>query len=397
MKWLLWLLAASALAVALSLALRGNEGYALLVLPPWRIEISLATLAVLLVAAFAAGYLLVRIVSHTLRLPSYVRAFREQRRESKGRAAVLGAIRALYEGRFVRAEKLAAEACELETTPELASLIAARAAQRLREFGRRDRWLDRAKDHEGEWGLARSMTVAELLLEERRFDDARRVLQELRASGPKHVAILTLLLRAEQGVGNWEEVIRIAKLLEKHAAMPPEAVESIRINARIALLAQESNDAVSLGRHWRDVPDAERIHPRVAAAAARAFIRLGDCRAAHRVIEKALEREWRGDLVLLYGECTGDDALQSLERAEGWLLERPADAELLLTLGRLCVGRDLWGKAQSYLEASLATRPTRAAHAALATLFDRIGRAADAQRHLRASAELAEAPREISS
>ena len=397
MKWLLWLLAAFALAVGLSLAMRGNEGYALLVLPPWRVEISLTTLAVLLAAAFAAGYFLVRFVSHTLCLPSYVRAFRERRRENKGRAAVLGAIRALYEGRFVRAEKLAAEACELEATPELASLIAARAAQRLREFGRRDRWLDRAKDPKGDWGLARSMTVAELLLEERRFDDARRVLQELRTSGPKHVAILTLLLRAEQGLGNWEEVIRIARLLEKHAAMPPEAVESIRINARVAFLAQESRDAVALGRYWREVPEAERIHPRVAAAAARAFIRLGDCRAAHRVIEKTLEREWHGELVLLYGECTDDDALQSLERAESWLLERPGDAELLLTLGRLCVGRELWGKAQSYLEASVATRPTRAAHAALAALFDRIGRAADAQRHLRASAELAEAPSQIRS
>jgi HemY protein len=394
MKWLLWLFAALALAVGLSLAMSGIEGYALLVLPPWRAEIPLAVLAVLVAAGFAAGYFLVRLMVHTLRLPSHVRAYRERRRENKGRTAIFGAIRSLYEGRFVRAEKFAAEACELGAAPELASLIAARAAQRLREFGRRDRWLDRAKERDGDWGLARAMTVAELSLEERRFDDARRALQELRASGPKHVAVLTLLLRAEQGLGNWQEVLRIARLLDKHAAMPPEAVESIRINARVALLAQES-DAVALGRHWRDVPEAERVHPRLAAAAARAFIRLRDCPAAHRVIEKALEREWNGELVLLYGECTGDDAQQSLERAENWLLERPEDAELLLTLGRMCVERELWGKAQSYLEASLATRPTRAAHAALASLFDRIGRAADAQRHLRASAELAEAPRGI--
>jgi HemY protein len=393
MKWLLWLLAAFALAVGLSFAMRGNEGYALFVLPPWRVEMSLAMLTFVLAAAFAGGYFLVRFVSHTLHLPSHVRAFRERRRENRGRAAVLGAIQALYEGRFVRAEKLAAEACELEATPELASLIAARAAQRLREFGRRDRWLDRAKDHKGDWGLARSMTVAELLLEERRFDDARRVLQELRASGPKHVAILTLLLRAEQGLGNWEEVLRIAKLLDKHAAMPAEVVENIRINARVALLAQESGDAVALGRHWRDVPEAERTHARVAAAAARAFIRLRDCRAAHRIIEKALEREWHAGLVLLYGECS-DDSLESLEQAESWLLERPEDAELLLTLGRLCVGRELWGKAQSYFEASLATRPTQAAHAALANLFERVGRTADAQRHFRASAEFPEAPRQ---
>ncbi|TMG74152.1 MAG: hypothetical protein E6H80_08495 [Betaproteobacteria bacterium] len=146
MKGLLWLLAASALAVALALALRGNDGYALFVLHPWRAEISLNLLAVLLIVAFAAGYFLVRMVWHTLRLPSHVRAFRERRRDERGRAAVLGAMQALFEGRFARTEKLASEANDLGAARGLASLLAARAAQRLREFGRRDQWLERAKD-----------------------------------------------------------------------------------------------------------------------------------------------------------------------------------------------------------------------------------------------------------
>jgi len=48
MKGLLWVLAAFALAVALSIALRGNDGYALFVLHPWRVEVSLNLLGVLL-------------------------------------------------------------------------------------------------------------------------------------------------------------------------------------------------------------------------------------------------------------------------------------------------------------------------------------------------------------
>jgi HemY protein len=52
------------------------------------------------------------------------------------------------------------------------------------------------------------------------------------------------------------------------------------------------------------------------------------------------------------------------------------------------VQRELWGKAQSYLEASLATRQTQAAHVALAQLFERIGRTEQAARHFRASADL---------
>jgi HemY protein len=390
MKGLLWLFVLAALAVALSLALRGSGGYALFVLHPWRAEISLTFLAVLLVVGFVLGYFLVRAVGHTLRLPSHVRAYRRRRRAEAGHAATLGAIQALFEGRFVRAEKLASKAIDMGAAPGLAGLLGARAAQRLRDFGRRDQWLERSKQDDGEWRVAQLMTEAELLLDERRFDEARGVLQELHSTGPRHVAALFLMLRAEQGLSNWDEVLRIANALEKHDAMPPEALDSVRANAHIALLTLKARDREGLLRQWESTPRSERVKPRIAATAARAFMQVGDCRRAHRIIEEALDRNWDGTLALLYGECVDKDALDRLERAENWLKDRPGEAELLLTLGRLCVQRELWGKAQSYLEASLATRPTQAAHIALARLHEQLGRPAEAGRHFRASADLAQ-------
>jgi HemY protein len=387
MRVLLWLLAVFALAAGVSVAMRGSEGYAMFVLYPWRIEISLNLLAVALVLAFVAGYLAVRFLSHTVRLPAHVRAYRLRRREQRGRSALFGAIQALFEGRFGRAEKLAAQAHELQCVPPLPELIGARAAQRMRDFDRRDEWLGRARTNEADWRLARLMTEAELLLEERRYDEARAALRELQAGGPRHIATLSLLLRAEQGLGNWDEVIRLTRLLEKRAAMPPEAVQTIRINARVATLSRRTHDVKSLATCWRLIPDEERAQSRIAAAAARGFIDLGDCRAAHALIEEVLEREWHPALVLLYGECQDIDAIARIERAERWLSEHPRDAELLLTLGRLCAQTQLWGKAISYLEASLAASPTRGAHVALARVHDEMGRPEDASRHYRAAAD----------
>jgi HemY protein len=390
MRALLRLFVLAALAVALSLALRGNGGYALFVLPPWRAEVSLNFLGLLLIVGFALAYFLVRAVWHTLRLPSHVRAFRRRRRAEAGHEATLGAIQALFEGRFVRAEKLASKAIDLGATPGLAGLLAARAAQRLRDFGRRDQWLERSTQGDGEWRVAQAMTKAELLLDERRFDEARSVLRELHASGPRHVAALLLTLRAEQGMSNWEEVLRTANALEKHDALPPEAIDSVRTTAHVALLTRRPLDRDSLVRQWEGTPRADRVRPKIAATAARAFMHLGDCRRAHRVIEDALERGWDAALALLYGECVDKDARARLERAEKWLEERPGEAELLLTLGRLCVQSELWGKAQSYLEASLATQPMQAAHVALAKLHERLGRPEEAGRHFRAGADLAQ-------
>jgi HemY protein len=387
MRGLLWLLAAFALAAGLSIAMRGSGGYATFVLYPWRVEVSLNLLVILVLLAFAAAYLAVRFIAHAVRLPAHVRAFRRRRREEKGRSALFGAIQALFEGRYGRAEKLASQAHELECTPPLPELIGARAAQRMRDFGRRDEWLGRAHKAESDWRLARLVTEAELLLEERRFDDARAALREAHSGGPRHIATLTLLLRAEQGLGNWDEVIRLARLLEKHAAMPAEAIESIRVGARVAMLSRRTHDVKSLAGYWRLIPDEERAQPRVAGAAARAFIQLGDCRAAHAIIEQALERDWHAELALLYGECQDIDAIARIERAERWLEEHPRDAELLLTLGRLCAQTQLWGKAISYLEASLAVHATRGAHIALARVHDEMGRAEDANRHYRAAAD----------
>jgi HemY protein len=55
----------------------------------------------------------------------------------------------------------------------------------------------------------------------------------------------------------------------------------------------------------------------------------------------------------------------------------------------LCAQQQLWGKAQSYLEASLSVEATYAAHFELAQLHERLGRADDARVHYRASLDLA--------
>ena len=95
-----------------------------------------------------------------------------------------------------------------------------------------------------------------------------------------------------------------------------------------------------------------------------------------------------GELPALEANERGAESRKRIERAEKWLNERPEEPQLLATLGRLCCSAELWGKAQSYLEASLSFEETRTAHLELARLAERAGREADAQRHFRRAAEL---------
>jgi HemY protein len=118
------------------------------------------------------------------------------------------------------------------------------------------------------------------------------------------------------------------------------------------------------------------------------FIELGGCGQAHALIREALDAQWSSELVSLYAECDdADDALERIDHCERWLRAHPHDAALLLTLGRLCAARGLWGKATSFLDASLSIQPTRRGHIAAAQLYERVGREFEANRHYRAAAD----------
>lgn len=141
MKALLWTLAILLLAVALTMLMIHNAGYVLLVYPPYRIELTLNLLLVLLAAAFFIVYGLLRIGRHALRLPAHVRAFKQQRQQDKARSAMIEGMQNFAAGHYDAAEKHAANALEMGETPEVNALIAARAAHELGAFERRDAYL----------------------------------------------------------------------------------------------------------------------------------------------------------------------------------------------------------------------------------------------------------------
>lgn len=143
MKLLFEVLAALVLAVALVMAARFSEGYALLVYPPWRVELSLPLLAVLVLLVFFVLHISLRLVSHAIALPGRVREFKSERRQQTGRRAMLDGALAFASARFDEAEKLSIRALDAGEAPELNALIAARSADALGELARRDAYLGR--------------------------------------------------------------------------------------------------------------------------------------------------------------------------------------------------------------------------------------------------------------
>jgi HemY protein len=394
MRSLFWLVAVFAAAVAVVVLARVDSGHVLFFYPPYRVEMSMVLFAVAAAASFVALYFSFRLLGSALALPASVRAWRARRRREHAHAALAAALQAYYEGRYARAEKEAGVAFEGGPAPGVAALLAARAAHQMRDFERRDRWLERAESSGEALQAARLVSRAELALEDRDFTAARDALRNLHGAGPKHVATTRMLLRAERGAGAWDEVLRLASQLSKRDAIAPALADEYKVQATVELLARSADDAGAFERRWRGIAAADRARPRIAAAGARHATALGRAATAREIIENALAAEWVPALVSLYGELPVDlnekssEARIRIERAERWLLERNRDAQLLATLGRLCAHAELWGKARSFLEASLSFEESRPARVDLARLAERLGQADEAQRHFRKAAEL---------
>lgn len=392
MKFLIGLLFILTAAVTLSLVVDSSDGYVLIVQPPYRMEISLNLLIVLLIAGFLFLHSVLRLIQYTLNLPENVREYKREQRRKNAHQALLEGLHALVEGRYAKAEKAAANALELGEDAGLSALIAARAAHKLKMLGKRDYYLAEAERLAPEASLSRLLTQAELQLDEGMLASALRTLQQLDKIEPHHVPALRLQLKIHQRLGNWEQVLTTLTELEKREAMEPSHLQQVRFLAHAQLLERRKESSTELLAYWNALPENTRLDASLARTAALAFIDAGEGAAAARLIEASLTRQWDTVLAALYGDCDSGDTTRQLEQAEFWLQSHHGDAGLLLSLGNLCTQAELWGKAQSYLEASLSVKPSSAAHLALARLLEKMENQEEAYRHYRLSLESALKP-----
>ena len=246
---------------------------------------------------------------------------------------------------------------------------------------------------------ARLVSRAELALEERDFGAARDALRSLHGAGPeahRHHAHAAARRARRRRLGRGAAPRRRSS----PSATPSRrrSPRNTRCRRRSSCFARSADDAGAFERRWRDVPPRDRVQPRIAArrGAPRHRARQGRARARDPRDARS-PRNGRRSSSRSTASCPRASTRRArarrralrIERAERWLLERERDAQLLATLGRLCAQAELWGKARSFLEASLSFEESRAAHLELARLAERLGQAGEAQRHFRRAAELA--------
>lgn len=379
MRWLISVLIVAVLAIALAMAGRYDPGYVVLVYPPWRMEITFISFVLVLAGLVIGGVMLLRLAALTLNLPSIVRAQRERRAARKRDENFVGGLKAYVEYRYQDAEQSLGQWHGDEVRVGLARVMAARAAQEMRADAQRERHVQEATEHGAE--LAAQLFEAESCLDAKDAAGALVAIKRAKEIAPQHTALLRLELKARQLTGQWDEVERLLDVLARSNALESSVAKQIRRLAYAENLKRRAEDDRGLLEYWKKIPAEFKQDAFVARAAARAFMQRGGHDTALDVLETTLNREWNEDLVAMYGELRGSSPKRQIEQAEKWLRAQPRDAQLLLSLAQLCSVQQLWGKAQSYLEASLAISASTEGHIRMAELKTQSGQPGEACQH----------------
>ncbi|MFM2035744.1 MAG: hypothetical protein RL459_1009 [Pseudomonadota bacterium] len=384
MRSAIWFLSLFALAVAAALMAGNNQGTITVFWPPYRVDLSLNMVVLVLLAFFVTLHLGLRALSALFAMPAQARRWRLQQRERGILAAMLDAMALMAAGRYVRAQKSAEQALSLQVQPDLGAerltyadrmravshLLAAQSAQSVQNTAERERHfglaMEAARDvPELREGL--QLRAAQWALADREADGALAWLGGLPQGVARRTLALRLRLEAARLAGKTELAVETARLLSKHRAFSETASQGVLRSLALEWIAA-THDGPQLMSVWQKLDEFERQLPEVACAAARRLMTLGG--------SPALAREWvlpLWDRIVRDPHALTDSQQLSLVQvlklsfdAEGgkpgtdWL-ERVESAQRLQArqvlfqylAGVVCHHLQLWGKSAQMLRAAL--------------------------------------------
>ena len=380
MRAALWFMGLFGIAVAVALFVGNNQGTVTLFWPPYRIDLSLNMVLLLLLAAFLLCHAALRGLAVLTQLPRQARRWRGQQKERAMHHALLDALSHLQAGRFLRARKsaLAALAHEesLSDVPHgrqlraTAHMVAAEGSHALQDTPQRELHLEKvlecapidgsAIDLETREGA--QMRAARWALDDRDAPLALERLAALPLGASRRTLALRIKLKAARLARDTEPALETARMLAKHRAFSPAASASI-VRGLLLELIHDTHDTSRLQQVWLDLDPEERAMPEIAIPAARRLVRLGGDRSQARawllpVWEYAttridtLSESQMQTLVLTLQECLDGIDSQWLARIESAARAHPREPRLQYLAGMACVQRELWGKAHQLLSHS---------------------------------------------
>ncbi len=342
-----------------------NNGYVLINFRGYTVEMSVP---ILIFVAFLA-YLVIRSLIRIWQAPRELGEMAARARAKRSSQRITKGFIALSEGKLARGERLLTKGAADSETPLLNYLTAARAAQAQGDRQRRDGWLKMAQDSNGGTQNAVLLTQAELQIAAGEHAAAHKSLEQIHESQPSHPQALKLLGQLLHTEQDWQALTKLLPQLRRAKNISARTLDEWTINAFEAQLSTPNLDIDSINAYWNKLPRALRKNECLLRAHVNALVAGNNDELAATAIIRTLKTDWDSELVTIYGKLKLANKDGQRRQIEKWLNQRPEDPIILLAAGRSCIRNELWGKARSYIESSLAIAATPDAYHELGQLM----------------------------
>ena len=413
MRAALWFLGLFGMAVAIALFAGNNQGTITVFWPPYRVDLSLNLVVLLLALLFLILHVALRALAALFAIPGHARSWRIQHQERAMHMALLDALSHLVAGRYIRSGKAVEAVLTRESAltrsgetlsyagqlRALSHLLAAESAQALQNSTARDEHmrlaLEQATQRDAqETREAVQLRAARWALEDHDAQGALQRLDDLPQGVARRTIAMRLRFTAARMARQTMLALETARLLIKHRAFSEVAAQGMLRGLALELV-EKAYDPDQMLTLWEKLDTDERQMPEVAIAAGNRLISLGgDVELARSWVLPVWERmDVRTDGL---SDLQRVGLVQFLERSflstadvpeATWLtrieqaqLTNPADPVLQYLAGITCMRLQLWGKAQLLLKQCLPRLPdaglAASAWSALAELAQQRGETA---------------------
>lgn len=377
MRRFLWTLIILIFSVWLGLKITEDPGYAFFSYKHWSVEMPLwFSILLFIIILFLLNSIQRFFDSIDIVWMRFKNWFQLRRKYQSYNKTNRGLIE-LVEGHWKSAESYLSEGAPQSDAPLINYLAAAIAAQEQHAYDKRDSYLSRAHQFAPKADVAIGLMQSRLQLDQGQFEQALASLSYVLRIAPKHPVALKLLEKVYVHLADWGNLLTLlprlfkAKLLTETEFLNMER----HFYQELLLLSAKKHEGLREIHHiWESIPKKIQKHPEVLCCYIKLIIPYSEMALDIEIlIDRTIRKTWHKELVRLYGLLVSSDPKIQLTRAEVWLKQYNNQAMLLLTLGRLCMRCQLWGKARHYFEGSLKLEAQVDTYAEYGKLLEHLG------------------------
>ncbi|OEE71198.1 heme biosynthesis protein HemY [Enterovibrio norvegicus FF-33] len=370
--------------------LAGNQGYVLISAANQTIEMSLTTLVIVVIAAFAALFILEFLIRKLFSFSNSTRGWFSGRKSKKARTLTNQGLVKLLEGDWKQAEKLVVKGANCSDAPLLNYLAAAEAAQGRGDVENRDRYLQQASDF-GTDSLATSLTRAKLQYRQGQYEEALASMQGLLDANPRNAILLNLLKDTYLQLQDWQALLRLLPSLKRVKAISDADATKLELKSECGLMAHIATQKGSDGllAHWNSLSRAARQQTPLIACLVKQLIARHADSEAYVILRENLKKHPDETLIGLVPELSLPDYHPAILKLQDLLRYNESNPITHSALGQLYFREGKWAEARQHFEKALNIRADVTDYAWLVDTLEKLNESGEANHLSREALKLA--------